>query len=250
MKFNPWSVASSFSSLAALTVFASPAGARQQHGLDLKFRVVGQQQWHENLEVSAGAVVEVGVQMTIPEQYWGLAAAKYNIASVGSGWDIDGNDRVDFIPGKGSSTDGRLAGFDFGGQTQVAFEQPGALRIDADRDDGNWSGAGISTHQNIPEVLGTNFASIKKAIVYKFAVRLHDMPIERTITLRIADGLEHGDVNEITSFKVYETQQSFVGTSVDGFSGDTGSITVVPSPASVCLAMIAGGCVRMRRRRD
>ncbi|MCC6425290.1 MAG: hypothetical protein IT435_00585 [Phycisphaerales bacterium] len=86
----------------------------------------------------------------------------------------------------------------------MVFEEVNSLRIDADRDNNNWPGAGISTHQNIPGDLGTKFASIKQATEYRFAIHLHAVPVTRQITLRIADGQLNGDIDEITVFRAYE----------------------------------------------
>ncbi|MBL8964751.1 MAG: PEP-CTERM sorting domain-containing protein [Phycisphaerae bacterium] len=235
--------------LALIAVAGLATAASAQSKLDLVFSTDSGTTWFDNVNVTPGSTVWVGVIMSIPTQYYGISGARYNIVSNNGQWDIGGNDTTDFTPGKGSATDARLAGFDFGGQTQVAFEAAGSLRIDAKGDTGNNPNAGISTSQNTPGALGTNFNTNKSALVYRFAVNTHGgrPGAGEQLIFRIEDGTS--GVNQITSFKGYETSGSTSGSDIlGGVEGDTGTITFVPAPASLALVGLAGIAAGRRRR--
>jgi MYXO-CTERM domain-containing protein len=229
-------------SVAGLTTAASAHSV----GLDLKFSNTASEggTWTSNYAANPGDTVFVRVEMSIPLSFYGISGARYNITSTNTGgWDVGGNDSIDLTPGKGSATDGRIAGFDFGGQTQQVFEATNSLRIDAKGDNNNNPNAGISTSQNTPGALGTNFNTGKNHVtVYKFAVKLSDNPeIGRQIILRIVD-------TQITSFKGYATSSSSAGDQIAGAQGDSGTITIVPAPG-VLGAMGLGAIAAFRRRR-
>ncbi|MBL8964753.1 MAG: PEP-CTERM sorting domain-containing protein [Phycisphaeraceae bacterium] len=235
--------------LAVLAVAGLASTSMANHGVVLQVSL-DNSAWFDNMSVPMTTdKVFVRVIMNIPDQYHGISGARYNITSLPGEWDVGGNDSIDFTPGKGSATDGRLAGFDFGGQTQVVFETGNQLRIDAKGDTGNNPNAGISTSQNTPGALGTNFNTGKSVVVYKFAVNLHTNRNDGDkLTLRIMDGGENGSPDQITSFKVYENSGSTAGIQVDDETGGTSVITFVPAPASLALIGL-GGLAAARRRR-
>ncbi|GMV24642.1 MAG: hypothetical protein AMXMBFR58_06730 [Phycisphaerae bacterium] len=235
--------------ILAVAGLAATAMARPDPNLSLQFSLDGSS-WDDNVIVAPGEdKVWVQVVMNIPESYYGISGARYNITSLAGDWDNGGNDSIDLTPGKGSATDGRLAGFDFGGQTQQIFESGNQLRIDAKGDNGNSANAGISTSQNTPGALGTNFNTAKSAVVFKFAINLHAAHVlGDVITLRIMDGAANGSPDQITSFKAYETSGSTAGVQISGETGDTGTITFVPAPASLALVGLAGLAAGRRRR--
>ncbi len=233
--------------IGLLAVAGIAAGASAHGvGLDLRFSkgISDGGLWTSNITANPGETVYVRVEMSIPDTYYGISGARYNIISNNAGgWDVGGNDVIDLTPGKGSATDGRYAGFDFGGQTQVTFESPSSLRIDAKGDTNNNPNAGISTSQNTPGALGTNFNTrIDHVPVFKFAVKLSNNPeVGRQIILKILN-------SEITSFKGYETSSSTAGVQIDGAEGANGTITIVPAPGVLFAAGIAGLAVVRRRR--
>ncbi len=236
--------------LVAVAGLATVAAARPAPNLSLSFNLDGNDAgvWSDDISVTPGTTVFVRVRMSIPDSAYGISGSRYNIISTNGGWDLGGDDAIDMSAGKGSATDGRLAGFDFGGQTQVTFESAGSLRIDAKGDTGNNVNAGISTSQNTPGALGTAFNTSKVATVYMFKVVLSGNASDRDVTLMIRDGI-NGSPDEITSFKAYDTSSSTSGTAIAGETGDVGNIHVtVPAPGSLALLGL-GGLAAGRRRR-
>ncbi len=233
----------------AMSSLAAAARAGPAPNLSLEFSMDMGGLWVPDVMTFPGNVVWVRVIMSIPDSFYGISGARYNITSNAGYWDYGCDDTVDLTPGKGSATDGRLAGFDFGGQTQQIFETGNQLRIDAKGDTGNNPNAGISTSQNSPGALGTNFNTHKVAEVYRFAINIptgHDKWKE--ITLRIMDGGVNGSPGQITSFKGYETSGSTAGTAIAGVTGDTGTISLFPAPSSAALLGLAGLAAARRRR--
>jgi MYXO-CTERM domain-containing protein len=234
--------------LLGTVAVAGLASLASAHGtaLDLKFsKTAGDGgAWLTNITANPGETVYVRVEMTIDASYYGISGARYNVISTNAGgWDVGGNDSIELLPGKGSATDGRYAGFDFGGQTQQVYEAAGSLRIDAKGDNANNPNAGISTSQNTPGALGTNFNTNTQHVpVYKFAVKLSDnTEVGRQIVLAILG-------SQITSFKGYETSSSTAGVQINGAEGDTGTITIVPAPGALAAVGIAGLAAIRRRR--
>ena len=235
--------------ILAVAGLAATAMARPDPNLSIEFST-DDSIWSGDINVNLGEdKVFVRVIMSIPDSYYGISGARYNITSLAGDWDNGGNDSIDLTPAKGNATDGRLAGFDFGGQTQQIFETGSQLRIDAKGDNGNSAGAGISTSQNTPGALGTNFNTAKVAVVYKFAINLHAAHADGSVmTIRIMDGSANGSPDQITSYKAYETSSSTAGAQISGETGDTGTITFVPAPASLALVGLAGLTAGRRRR--
>ena len=234
----------------AIAGLAATAMARPDPNVSLEFST-DDSVWTSDIVVAPGEdKVFVRVVMSIPDSYYGISGARYNITSLAGDWDLGGNDSIDLTAGKGSATDGRIAGFDFGGQTQQVYETGNQLRIDAKGDNGNSVNAGISSSQNTPGALGTNFNTAKVAVVYKFAVMLHAAHADGdVITLRIMDGGANGSPDQITSFKGYETSSSSAGATITGETGDVGNIHVaVPAPGALALLGL-GGLAAGRRRR-
>lgn len=226
--------------LIAVAGLATAAVARPEPSLSLVFSTDSGATWASDANVNPGAVVWVGVVMSVPDSFYGISGGRYNVTA--TGWDVGGSDSADLTPGKGSANDGRLAGFDFGGQTQQIFEAAGSLRIDAKGDSGNNPNAGISTSQNTPGALGTNFNTNKTALVYRFAVTTHaGHAAADVITFSIGQ-------NQITSFKGYASSGATSGTDITGATGDSGTITFVPAPASLALVGLAGLTAGRRRR--
>ena len=228
--------------LIAVAGLATAAMARPDPSLDIKFSTDNGATWADNVSINAGASVLVSVSMSVPDSFYGISGSRYNITSAVGDWDTGGNDSVDLTSAKGNATDGRMAGFDFGGQTQQIFETGGRLRIDAKGDTSDSAGAGISTAQNTPGVLGGAFNTNKTAMVYKFSITTHAAhALNSFMTIKI-------DNNQITSFKGYDTNASTSGTAITGAVGDSGRITFVPAPASMALVGLAGLAAGRRRR--
>ncbi|MCC6426663.1 MAG: hypothetical protein IT435_07555 [Phycisphaerales bacterium] len=238
--------------LIAVAGLATVAAARPDPNLSLSFSLDGNDAgaWLSDIVVTPGTTVFVRVRMSVPDSAYGISGARYNIISTNAGgWDAGGNDAIDLSAGKGSATDGRIAGFDFGGQTQQVYEAADSLRIDAKGDNNNSPNAGISTSQNTPGALGSNFNTAKVATVYMFKVLLSGNAAERDITFAIRDGGANGSPDEITSFKQYDTSSSSAGTSITGETGDMGNIHVaIPAPGAFALLGL-GGLAAARRRR-
>jgi hypothetical protein len=222
-------------SACAIAALAGTASASVS-GVSLSFSHTSNDNgtWSNNIAALPGAVVYVRVEATIPTSFYGFAFARYNITSSNAGgWDVGGNDQIDLTPGKGSPTDGRYAGFDFGGMTQQVFEGAGSLRIDAKGDNNNNPNAGIACVQNTPGGLGTNFnTSVNAVPIFKFAVVLSSNPAAgREVTLAILN-------EQVNTLRGYETSGSNVGTVISNPVGDSGTITVIPAPG-----VIAGACI-------
>lgn len=235
--------------ISALAGLAAAASARGPVGLDLSLSDDLGANWGNTILTVPGTTIWVQVAMTIPDSYYGIGVARYNIVCTSaSGWDFGGNDTVDLSLAKGNANDGRMAGFDFGGQTQQIFESPGSLRIDAKGDTNDSVNAGISTSQNTPPSLGTNFNIAKSAVVFRFRVVLSSSTAVRNLVFRIADGGSNGSVNQITSFKGYETASSTFPAAIAGpITGDSVEILVIPAPATIFPAAITGVLLRRRR---
>ncbi|MCC6425292.1 MAG: PEP-CTERM sorting domain-containing protein [Phycisphaerales bacterium] len=236
--------------LIAVAGLATAAVARPAPNLSLEFSTNGGGTWSSDVAVAPGTSVWVQVVMSIPDDMYGISGARYNITSTNAaGWDSAGADSVDLSTAKGSATDGRLAGFDFGGQTQQVFEALNSLRIDAKGDNNNTPNAGISTSQNTPGALGSNFNTAKVAAVYRFQINTSAThALTDSIVLQIMDGGANGSPNQITSFKGYTSSASTSGTDITGATGDTGRITFIPAPASLALVGLAGLAAGRRRR--
>lgn len=231
---------------------ASLASARQGGKLDLQFSYDGSD-WNDNVVTVPGQSLLVRVMMTIPATYYGIGGARFNIVSnEGLGWDSEGDDTVDLSAAKGSLTDGRIAGFDFGAQTQQVFENSNYLRIDAKGDTTDIPNAGISAFQPPPVMLGTAFNTNRTAEIYRFRVNLSIMAMSRyQLIFHIADGGLHGSPDQITAFAGYQTSTSGSPTPIDGLiEGDTAAIYFVPVPgAAIPLACgMLGMGLRSRRR--
>lgn len=235
--------------LVAVAGLATVAAARPDPSLSLQFST-DDSSWSNDIVVADGAGVFVRVVMSVPDSFYGISGARYNVTSVENQWDVGTGDSVDFSSAKGSTTDGRMAGFDFGGQTQQVYETGNQLRIDAKGDNANNVNAGISTSQNTPGALGTNFNTNKSAVVFKFKVQLGTgRAAGDTIVLRILDGANAGSPDNITSFKAYDSASSTAGTQLTGEVGDIGTISIaVPAPGALAL-MGMGGLAAARRRR-
>jgi hypothetical protein len=185
--------------LLAVAGLASIASARPDPNLSLQYSI-DDSAWSDDINVNVGEdKVFVRVIMNLPDSFHGVSGARYNIVSEAGQWDAGGNDSIDLSVAKGNATDGRIAGFDFGGQTQQIFEGSNTLRIDAKGDTGNSPNAGISTSQNTPGALGTNFNTGKSVVVYKFAINLHNAHVDGDkIVLKIMDGGKNGSPDQIT----------------------------------------------------
>ncbi len=237
--------------LIAAAGLASVAAGRPAPGLSIEFAFDPDQVgWFSDVNVMPGDVVLVRVIMSIPDSYYGVAGSRYNIVSNNvDGWDVAGNDSVDLSAAKGSATDGRRAGFDFGTQTQQVFESAGSLRIDANNDINNSANLGISTAQNSPGTLGTLFHTEKVVEVYRFAVHTSAAhAYSDQLILRIADGGLNGSPTQITSFRVYETASSSQPIQIPGAVGDTSVIRFVPAPAALAVFGAAGLGAGRRKR--
>jgi hypothetical protein len=234
---------------AAAGVVSTRAPARPVVGLDLQLSY-DTLQWREHLAYSPGSTIYVRVVMTIPDTFYGISGAKYNITSLPGQWDVGGiKDEIDLSVAKGKATDGRVPGFDFGGQTQTVFEDGGSFRIDQKGDTTDHPSAGINTAQATPGSLGTSFNTAKSAEVYRFAVKVNPETMVANgglLQIRISDG-SNGPVNQITVFKVYETINSTSGIQLDGARGDIADI-YIPPPAT-CAVVGCGALAFDRRRR-
>ncbi len=228
------------------------AAGRSVPGLNLQFSHTAAEdgQWSEELQDALDhETIYVRVRMTIPDDMYAISGARYNIVSEQSHWDVHGDQSVSLLPGKGSATDARLPGFDFGGQTQAVYENANQLRLDAHGDITDLPVAGISTAQNSPVELGTRINTSKTATVYKFAVNLGNAGgAPHSIRLLIADGVTVGSTNQITAFRAYADSTVLAGTSIPGATGDAGTIWVnIPAPGHTL--WIVSGAALLRRRR-
>jgi hypothetical protein len=229
---------------------ASVAGARQDGKLDLQFSYDGSF-WQDDAALLPGQSILVRVVMTIPATYYGIGGTRFNVASQhGFGWDSQGNDVVDLSVAKGSATDGRVAGFDFGAQTQQVFENVNSMRIDAKNDTGDNPNAGISAFQAPPTMAGTAFNTNKSAEIYRFKVTTSPDAVSRVqLIFHIADGGPNGSPDQITAFAAYATETSSSPTAIGGtILGDTGALYVPAPGAAVPLALGMLGLGRRSRR--
>ena len=236
--------------LGAAAGLATVASARGPAGLSLSFSDDLGASWKHGLVTTPGSVIWAQVVMTVPDSYYGIGGSKYNVVcDNAAGWDRNGDDAIDFTLAKGSATDGRTPGFDFGGQTQQTFESVDSLRIDVKGDTTNNPSAGISTFQNTPDSLGAAFNTQKSVAVYRFRILLSSSADVRTLSFRIADGALNGPTNEISTFKAYESASSTFPTDVPKpILGDTADLVVIPAP-SAAIPLGAMGILVSRRRR-
>ncbi len=245
MKFGTVPCASCAMALA----FTGTAFAQSVPGLDLQVSHDGVN-WDENTVQTAGETIYVRVVMTIPESFYGIAGSRFNIVSEAGQWDLGGNDTVSLTPGKGSTSDGRRSGFDFGGQTQQIFETGNRLRIDAKGDNGDNVNAGISVSQNLPSALGTHFNTNKVAEVYRFSVNISSGTFFLNgglVRLTIHDGSVPGFVNQVTAFRGYADISSNSGTQIPSPHGDSAYIAI-PAPAATPLGILVLAMGTRRRR--
>jgi hypothetical protein len=190
--------------LLGTVAVAGLASLASAHGtaLDLKFsKTAGDGgAWLTNITANPGETVYVRVEMTIDASYYGISGARYNVISTNAGgWDVGGNDSIELLPGKGSATDGRYAGFDFGGQTQQVYEAAGSLRIDAKGDNGNNPNAGISASQRTPRRARHQLQHEHPDHVPGLQVRHHAERQPRV--QRAPDSSSRSSASQITSFK-------------------------------------------------
>lgn len=237
---------------AALSGITAMAAGRSVPGLDIQFSHTASEAgfWSDDLlDALDNQTIYVRVRMTIPDSMYAIGGARYNIVSDAGQWDLHGNQSVSLVPGKGVATDGRVSGFDFGGQAQQVFESGNRLRIDANGDNADNPVGGISTSQNSPVALGTFINTAKTATVYKFSINLGNAAGEvYPIRLLIADGVNYGSVDQITSFKGYLDSAAVAGTQISGKSGDAGTIWInIPAPGHAL--WIVSGAALLRRRR-
>jgi hypothetical protein len=236
--------------MALVMSVASLASAQQDGKLDLQFSYDGFN-WDDNAGLLPGQSILVRVVMTIPATYYGIGGARFNVASKhGEGWDWQGDDTVDLSVAKGSATDGRMAGFDFGAQTQQVFESVNSMRIDAKNDNGDNPNAGISAFQAPPTMVGTAFNTMKSAEIYRFKVTTSINAISRyQLIFHIADGGPNGSPDQITAFAAYASSTNSSPTALTGtILGDTGAL-YVPAPGAmipIACGMLGLG-VRSRR---
>lgn len=239
-----------FLACAAIFALASAASARPDPRVSIEFTDDPVSGWFAHWNMNPGESVLARIVVSIPDSYYGLASARYNIvANNSNGWDFGGDDSIDLSAAKGSATDGRVAGFDFGMQTQEIFESINSLRIDAKGDSEDRPSTGISTAQNTPGAMGSAFNTGKVVEVYRFTV--HTSPghtYSDLLALRIADGGAHGSPNQITTFKVYESASSTAGLALTGVVGSTGVISFLPAPSSAMFLSLAGLAATRRKR--
>lgn len=233
--------------LMAVAVFAPLCQAQYDPGLKLGFSSSVDGPWMDDIAVTPGSRVYVQVRSTVPVQFWGgIAGVKFNITSESGEWDVGGDDAIDLVPGKGSATDARIDGYDFGSAAQEVFEGDGTLRIDAKNDVTDQWAAGISVSRMVPS--DCDLCDPHFAVVYRFAVDLHDGPAERFLTLRIADGEQFGAVDQIRSFKGFQLiNNSWQAVAITGETGDEGTIHVIPSAGSAAMLGLAALAAGRRR---
>lgn len=231
---------------------APDAQARPEPRLDFQFSHSPQETsvWTDDLpDAISGVTFYVRVVMRIPETFYGIAGAKFNITSSGRPWQPwrTGIDSASLTPAKGDPTDARMTGFDHGIGAQEVFEEGNRLRIDALGDVNDAPVFGINADQDTPVRLGTHFNTHNSVTVYKFALTLFTADPRRELALRIMDGGSYGYPDELRSFRAYEFATSTFSTEVFGAYGDEGLI-VLPTPATGGALLIAPMSVRRRRR--
>lgn len=227
--------------LAAASVHAQP-----EYGLWLEFSAEGSV-WTDNVAVAPGDSLQVRVRSRVPEAYpGGIASARYNIASVGKGWNVGGYDTIDLSLAKGDPDDGRMQKYDDGPQKQAQYGDGDSLRLDALGDYTNNPNAGISTRVLSPPQDCDFGCDPLVATIFKFRITLNKAKGERFITLTIADGVDNGTVNQITSFNGFRLENGdWKSSYISGARGDTGTIHVIPATPSILLAI---PILAMRRR--
>lgn len=233
--------------VCAVMLAASAVHAQPEYGLWLEFSADGSA-WTGDIAVNPGDSLQVRVRSRVPDAFpGGIASARYNIASVGKGWNVGGYDTIDLSLAKGDPDDGRMQKYDDGPQKQSEFGDGDSLRLDALGDFANNPNAGISTRiLTPPQDCGFECDPLV-ATIYKFQITLNKAKGQRFITLTIADGVDHGTVNQITSFNGFRLDNGvWKSAHIPGARGDTGTIHVVPAAPSIFMAI---PILAMRRRR-
>ncbi len=219
---------------------AASIAQAQDPWLDLQFSYAPEETsfWSDDLVYGVpGTTVYARVVMHIPETYYGVAGARFNITSAPFQWQ-DGLDVASLAAAKGNASDGRMSGFDFGNNQQEVFAAGGGrLRIDMKDDDADSSLVGINVLQNTPSQLGTLFNTAKTVTVYKFSLTLYTIANQGSLFLSIRDGGNHGKPDELASFRAYTSASSGAVEVPDAY-GDSGTI-FLPAPSVASLGMLA-----------
>ena len=247
--------------IAALVALAGIAGSALavDTKIDIKVRKFGTTDaWVDALTLQSAnlvdpIVVEVGAFYSFSTGY-GLATALHSIT--GTPYSAANGDLATIIDDNPTSTlhpDGRVGNFNFGGQFQLVYQtgtsgtDANRFRIGANGNAADNAAGGISTKQNTPVALGTNFDTTNGVLGYHFKLSLacYNGGAARVITLDAPKA-------KISSFTVYDNAGSSTATNIIStlMASDPATLNVSWAPAPASLGLLGlGGLVAGRRRR-
>lgn len=220
--------------LVGVAGVAAAANAQVTLNLEVKFSTDGGTTWSSTVDANAGSVVQGAIFMSgSGDGLFGLGGATLRMNGTG----LIAGESAAF--GAGTDT-GRVGPFNFGAATNAIFATAGAFRIDAASDAANGStGAGMTFFQRDPSSGGAAFSQANPALVFRFDVQTAAGRVGNGDIVVALDQLSRGVA---TYYTAGATRPTSIAANLVG-----GTITVVPTPATLALVGL-GGLVAGRRR--
>lgn len=218
--------------ISLIGVAGMTAAANAQNlALSIKFSTDGGATWASNVVANAGAVVQGAIFMS-GDGVYGLGGATLRMNGTG----LIAGEGAAF--GAGTDT-GRVGPFNFGSATNAIFASAGAFRVDASSDAANSNtAAGMTFFQRDPSSGGAGFSTANPALVFRFDVS----------TAAGADHLITVALDQLSrSVATFYSSSGATRPTSAAAALNAGTISVVPTPATLALVGL-GGLVASRRR--
>ena len=217
--------------ISLIGVAGMTAAANAQNlAISVKFSIDNGATWSSDVVATAGQVVQ-GALFISGDNVYGLGGGTMRLNGTG----LQAGEGAAF--GAGTDT-GRVGPFNFGSATNAIFATAGAFRIDAAADAANNNtAAGLTFFQRDPSSGGASFSTANPALAFRFDVTTGGTDHVISVAL---DQLSRGVATYYSSSSA--TRPTSVAAALNG-----GTITVVPTPATLALVGL-GGLVASRRR--